>query len=208
MGRMIKLRAKQATTIRIAGICGIISQVVGFIVLLAVISRSPWFSWTENHLSILGVGGSASTLFNCGLVLVGILSLMFAIGLRKSILLGKRLGQVGAVSLALGSCAIGAMGIFPRTTGISHDCASLALFTFITLSLFLIGVAMMTSSEKWLGLVTLIAGVLMVIFDVLMVTFQLVPWPWSGGAILQALSCLPWSLWSIVFGTRLLIRPK
>lgn len=201
MGRMIKLRAKQVIIIRMTGICGIISPIVGFIVLLVAISRSPWFSWTENHLSVLGVRGSASTLFNSGLVLVGILSFMFAIGLRKSILSGKRLGQVGTVSLALGSCAVGAMGIFPRTTGTPHDGASLAFFIFIPLSLFLIGLVVMTSSEKLPGLLTIIAGVLMV-------AFQLVPWPWSGGAIPQALSWLPWSLWSIVFGVRLLIRPE
>ncbi len=198
---MIKLRAKQVAIIRMVGICGIISQIVGFAVLLVVVSCSPWFSWTENHLSVLGVRGSASTLFNYGLVIVGVLSFSFAIGLRKSILLGKRLGQVGTVSLALGSCAIGAMGIFPRTTGAPHDYASLVFFIFIPLALFLIGIAIMTSSEKWLGLLTLIAGILVV-------AVYLVPWPWSGGAIPQTLSYLPWSLWSVVFGTRLLIRPE
>ncbi|MFB0559378.1 MAG: DUF998 domain-containing protein [Dehalococcoidales bacterium] len=197
---MLKLRAKRAAMIRMAGVCGILSQIAGFIVLLAVTSHSPWFSWTENHLSVLGVRGSASPLFNYGLVIVGILSLMFVIGLGKSILSGKRLGRVSTASLALGSCAIGAMGIFPRTIDMPHNCAALLFFICVPLALFLIGMAIMTSSEKWPGLLTLIAGSLMVVV-------YLVPWPWSGGAIPQTLSYVPWSLWSIVFGTRLLIRP-
>jgi hypothetical protein len=43
---------------------------------------------------------------------------------------------------------------------------------------------------------------------VLIAAFQLVPWPWDGGAISQLLSVLPWSLWIIAFSIRLLITPK
>jgi hypothetical membrane protein len=205
LGKVLKLRVKQVTVIRMVGMCGIISQFIGFIVLLVATSRSPWFSWTENYISVLGIRGSTSTLFNGGLMAVAIFSLIFAVGLKNGILWGKRLGQAGIVSLALGSCAIGAMGIFPRTTGIPHDCASVIFFAFIPLSLLFIGAAIVTSSEKLLGVLTLIAGTLM---GVLGIALQLVPMPWSGGAIPQLLPCLPWSLWSIIFGTRLLIRPE
>jgi len=78
---------------RIAGVCGIVSQLVGLVVLLMVISSSPWFSWTESNLSVLGINGSATTLFNSGLILIGFLSLIFAIGLRKN-LLSSRLGKL------------------------------------------------------------------------------------------------------------------
>jgi len=60
---------------RVAGVCGIISQSVGLISLLATVFMSPWFSWTGNHLSVLGVKSSATTLFNLGLILTGVLSL-------------------------------------------------------------------------------------------------------------------------------------
>ncbi len=185
----------------IAGASGITSQLVGLTVLLAAISAYPWFSWTENYLSVLGVEGPATTLFNSGLILTGLLSLVFAIGLGKSLLSGRPLGQLGMVSLVLGSIAISATGIFPRNTGLPHDCASLAFFIFITLSLSLIGVTAITTSQMICGLLSLTAGVLMV-------AFQLVPWPWEGGAIQQLLSCLPWSLWTIVLGIRLLVRPE
>lgn len=78
---------------RITGVCGIISQLVGLIALLVAISNSPRFSWIENHISVFGVEGSAKTLFNSSrLILAGILSLIFAIGLGRCLLSG-RLGR-------------------------------------------------------------------------------------------------------------------
>jgi len=185
----------------IAGGCGITSQLVGLMVLLAAISSSPWFSWTENYLSVLGVRGAATRLFNSGLILTGVLSLVFAVGLGKNLLSGQRLGQLGMISLILGSGAFSAMGIFPRTTGFPHNCASIAfLYSFIWL-FFLIGIMDMTSSPKIWGFLSLTACVFVI-------AFRLVPWPWSGGAIPQLLSCLPWSLWTIAFGVGLLMRSK
>ena len=136
-------------------------------------------------------------LFNWGLILTGVLSLIFAIGLGHNLLF-SRLGQLGMVSLILGSMAISAMGIFPRTIDLPHDLASIAFFVFVALALLLIGAAAVTASQMLWGLLSLTAGVLILVF-------QLVPWPWSGGAIPQLLSCLPWSLWTIVFGVKLLM---
>ena len=185
---------------RTAGVCGITSQLVGLTTLLVVISSSPWFSWTENHISVLGVEGSTTMLFNCGLILTGVLSLIFAFGLGRS-LPSSRPGQWGIASLALGSMAISAMGIFPRTIDLPHDMASTAFFVLITLALLMVGIATITASQKIWGLLSLTAALVII-------AFQLVPWPWSGGAIPQLLSCLPWSLWTIAFGVRLLMRPK
>jgi len=186
---------------KISGVCGIASQVTGLISLLAVLSMSPWFSWTENYLSVLGVEGSVTALFNSGLILTGLLSLIFVIGLWKNLLSGQLPGLLGMISLVLGSVAFSAMGIFPRSTGIPHNSASLAFFLCISLAIFLIGIRVTTPSEKLWGLLSLAAVVLIT-------AFQLVPWPWDGGAMTQLFSVLPWSLWTIAFSIRLLIKPK
>lgn len=183
----------------ITGVCGLTSQLAGLITLLVAVSMAPWFSWTENYLSVLGVVGSATILFNSGLILAGVFSIVFAIGLGKSLLSSRWLGQLGMASLILGSMAFSATGIFPRTTGIPHNIASLAFFTFISLAIFLVGIDILTTSPKIWGILSLIAVVLIAIF-------QLVPW--SGGAISQVLSYLPWSLWTIAFAIKLLVRPK
>ena len=185
----------------VPGICGIISQVTGFTSVLATASRSPWFSWTQNDLSILGVKGTATTLFNSGLILAGLFSFIFAIGLRKHPLSGRLTGQLGTISLVLGSLALCATGIFPRSIRIPHNFASIAFFIFISLAIFLFGIGVLSTKQNILGILSLTAAILIV-------TLQLAPWPWSGGAIPQLLSCVPWSLWTIVFGLRLLLRPN
>lgn len=190
-GRVLWLR-------RIAGVCGIASQLVALTALLLAISNSPRFSWTENNISVLGVEGSATMLFNWGLILTGALSLIFAIGVRK-VLIASRLGQLGMVSLVLGSIAISAIGIFPRTIDLPHDSASVAFFVFVILAFLLIGIAAVAAAQLRWGLLSLTAAFLMI-------AVPLVPWPWSGGAIQQLLSCLPWSLWTVVFSIRLLVR--
>ena len=72
---------------KIAGVCGIASQLIALTMILVVTGNSPWFNWTEYNISVLGVEGSMKMLFNWGLILTGLLSLIFAIGLRKNILL-------------------------------------------------------------------------------------------------------------------------
>ena len=192
-GRMARVR-------RVTAVCGIVSQFVGLTVLLvAAISNSPWFSWTENHISAFGVEGSAKALFNGGLILAGIFSLIFAIGLGRCLLSG-RLGQLAMVSLILGSIAVFDMGVFPRTFDFMHGAATTAFFVFITLALLLIGVVAITASQVMWGLLSITAAVLVV-------GPLLVLGPLSGGAIGQLFAYLPWSLWMIAFGVMLLVRP-
>jgi len=183
---------------KIAGVCGIASPLVGLAVVLVTISRSPWFIWTGNHISVLGVRGSATMLFNWGLILTGLLSLIFAIGLGKS-LLSSQLGKSGMASLILGSIALSAVGIFPRNIDFPHDLASITFFMFISLALLLIGVTSIRTSQMIWGLLSLTPGIFIIVL-------MLVPWPWSGGAIPQLLYCLPWALWTIVFGAVLLVK--
>ena len=190
---------REAVVRRITGVCGIISQLVGLTTLLMAVSSSPWFSWTGNHISVFGVEGSAKTLFNGGLILAGIFSLIFAIGLGRCLLSG-RLGQLAMVSLILGSIAVFDMGIFPRTFDFMHGAATTAFFVFITLALLLIGAAAITASQMAWGLLSITAAVLVA-------GPLLVLGPLSGGAIGQLFAYLPWSLWMIAFGVMLLVRP-
>ena len=184
---------------KLTAVCGIISQLVGLTALLAAISSSPWFSWTENHISVFGVEGSAKTLFNGGLILTGIFSLIFAIGLGRCLLSG-RLGQLAMVSLILGSIAVFDMGVFPRTWDFMHGASTVAFFVGITLALLLIGMVAIAASQVTWGLLSITAAVLVA-------APQLVLGPLSGGAIVQLLSYLPWSLWMMAFGIMLWVRP-
>jgi hypothetical membrane protein len=181
---------------RISGVCGIASQLVGLTAILVVASISPWFSWTENDLSVLGIDGSTTSLFNSGLIATGLLSLVFAMGLGKS-LVTNRVGYFGMASLFLGSISLSAVGLFPRSIDLPHDSASIAFFVFIALALLLIGIDAIVASQRLWGALSLVAAAVTL-------AFLLAPWPWTGGAIEQLLSCLPWALWTVFLGARLL----
>ncbi len=198
---MRKLTLRWAIYLRIAGFCGMISPFLVFTLVAVSIHYCPSFSWTQSYLSLLGVEGSSRTLFNASLIAGGVLDIAFAIGFGKSLPSRKLLGRLGILCLILGACSMCAVGIFPRTMYAPHDYASVAFFSFIPMSLFLIGAVQLTSSRRASGLFTFICGVLMVVL-------QLIPWPWSGEAIPQVLACIPWSVWLIAFGTKLFIAPK
>ena len=195
------LTSRWAVYERMAGLCGVVSPFLGLILIAVSIYYHPSFSWTQNYLSLLGVEGPARALFNASLITSGVLYIVFAIGFGHSIPTRRLLVRLGTLSLVLGACALSAIGIFTRTTGTPHDCASVAFFCLMPVALFLIGAAQLASSKLASGLFTLTCGVLMVVL-------QLIPWPWGSTAISQLLAGLPLSVWLVVFGARLFMAPN
>ncbi len=193
----VLLSSKQATKLRklrIAGVCGVLTPIIVLTSILLAIHYSPWFNWTENALSDLGVQGTAAILFNSSLVVGGVLTVIFAIGLRE-ILLNKTLGRIGTLIFILDGAILSAIGIFPETAGDIHLYVSVAFFMLLPMSLFLNGVAMMQEpSERKLGLFTVIAGI--VAATIWMPT-------WSAVAIPEIIAALAASVWSIVLGIKL-----
>lgn len=177
--------------------CGVLTPVIVLTLILLAIYYSPWFSWTENALSDLGVQGTAAILFNSGLVVGGVLTIIFAIGLRE-ILLNKTLGRIGTLILILDAAILCAIGIFPETAGVIHLYVSVAFFVLLPISLFLIGVAMIEEpSERKLGLFTITAGIATAMVWMLQ---------WRAVAIPEIIAALAASVWSIVLGIRLFMQ--
>lgn len=171
-----------------------VSPVIALTLISLAIFYSPWFNWTKNALSDLGVQCVAAILFNSGLIISGFLTVIFAIGLREVFLNGF-LGHIGMLILILDAAILCAIGVFPKTTGALHFYVSVAFFTLLPISLFLIGAAMMwQSSERKLGLFTVLAGVVVAVVWTL---------PWESATIPEMLASLVASVWSIVLGIRL-----
>lgn len=179
--------------------CGVTSPVTALSFIFLAISYSPWFSWTENALSDLGVS-SAATIFNSGLILAGFLSTIFAVGFIKRV--GKEpLRFAGAFLLVLGAVSFMAIGVFPESAGWIHFCVSAAFFTLELIALLLIGTAFIQKpSEKHSGLFTILAAV----WGIGVWMFWFWAFPQRGVAIPELLSSLAFQSWSIVFGARLL----
>jgi len=179
--------------LKIAGTCGVLTPIIVLTLISLAIHYSPWFRWTENALSDLGVQGTAAILFNSSLVIGGVLTIIFAIGLRE-ILLNKTLGRIGTLIFILDGTMLCAIGIFPETAGDIHFYVSVAFFVLLPVSLILNGVAMMESSERKTGLFTITAGIVAATVWI----FQ-----WSAVAIPEIIAALTAFVWSIVLGIKL-----
>jgi len=203
------LVVKPGRLVAISGLSGILCPVVTLATIGTALYYAPWFSWTNNSLSdlagtagetpIWAARGVASAVFNTGLVADGILTLIFAIGLRKNLGFTTRLGNLGTLMFILGACALAGIGIFPKTMGRIHYVFSTSFFPLVPLSILLIGMAVLKSSDKVMGWFTIALGITGL-------CSLLIPWPWKGEAIPDAISIFPMMVFAMVFGTRLLKR--
>ena len=194
--KRLVVNSKANAWFRAAGVCGILAPLIAFTCILLAIAYSPEFSWAENALSDLGVQqGVTAVLFNSGLIISGLLTLVFALGLLL-FPRGKILGKIGAFILVLDALALTAIGVFPENVEPTHLYASVTFFVLFPISLFFIGMALLQMSQIDLGLFTFLAAVVAVLVWAI---------PHGGGvAIPETLAALSASTWSIVLGFRLL----
>ncbi|MBI2936992.1 MAG: DUF998 domain-containing protein [Thaumarchaeota archaeon] len=178
--------------VRASGGIGILGPFVVSALVLSAISVSPWFSWTGNALSDLGVSGSAALLFNTALITGGAMLIIFASGLWS--ILQSRLARVGVMLLLLDGCSLSAIGLFPETVGRIHLYVSVVFFTLLTLSLLVLGLSYVLEMHRIaLGLL----GIALSLFSILVWLFQ-----WQGIAIPEAAAYLAGAAWWITISLR------
>jgi len=184
--------------LRLAGVCGVIAPLVALSSIFLAIAYSPWFNWTDNALSDLGVG-TAAFLFNSGLIVGGLLGLVFSLGMVQ-VLRKRVLGLAGAFMLVLAAVSLVGVGVFPETAGRIHFYVSVAFFAFGPSSLLLVGIALARESS-WRKL-----GVFSVLTGAFAVAVWAVPYPYRGVAVPEMLASLSTSLWFIILGVKLFMQ--
>ncbi len=183
---------RQLGITRIAGICGILIPVVIFTCLGLSLASSPWFTWTQHALSDLGIQENTAVLFNNGMILGGILILIFSLGLIK-ILTRK----IGAYLLALSSLGLIGIGLFPETIFTLHFFTSASFFVLLTFALLIIGVTSIQNSYgKTMGILALVLAIIAISSTVFL--FHM-----DGIAITEALSCFPAFIWCLLVGIKM-----
>jgi len=188
---------KRSVWLKAAGLCGLITPIITISLISLAISYSPWFSWTENALSDLGVH-EAAILFNCSLMVGGILALIFATGLVQ-IMRQNTMGLIGTFLLILTAVSLSAIGFFPETAGRIHLYVSISFFALDALSMIFIGVALvMDSSTRKMGAISIFAGLFAV--AVWIVFWNL---PIRGDAVPEILAGLAASVWVVILSIRL-----
>ena len=204
------MEPKQPIRVKVTVLCGVFAPIVAFTCIGLAIYYSPWFTWTGNWLSDLGgisgekpiwaARGVASVIFNFGLIITGIMGLMFASVVRKISILNTRLGRIGTLLLVIDISALTAIGIFPETTGYLHSLASIIFFSLIPLSLLPIGFVLRNSTEKLIGLFVILIGII----SLCSLSLIFIPQPWGGNAIAEMFPIVSIAMFAIVMGISLL----
>lgn len=183
----------------VAGFCGIVAPLLIWSFIFLAIHFSPWFDWSRNALSDLGVDGRAAFLFNYGLIIGGILLFPFTMGLRQVLPRG-RLSLLGTTLLSLDVLVLSGIGWFPEYEYPTHLYLSIVFFTLLPLSFTLIGASELRhpgrKEDRILTFSVGLSAALVWIF------------PWGGAAIPEALSGLLGSTWAIFKASRLIREPQ
>jgi len=181
--------------LKISGISGILAPIIAFTLILLAISYSPSFSWTENALSDLGVQeGLTAFLFNNGLIITGVLAILFDTGLF-TFLPENLSSRLSALVFVFDAFALTAIGVFPENVKPIHFYASITFFTLLPTSMFFLGATFLRMLKMELGFFTFIAAMVAVI--VWTIPFG------KGVAIPETLSGLSASTWAIVLGVKM-----
>jgi hypothetical membrane protein len=176
--------------VRLLGIFGVIAPVVGFTMIFLAIRTAPWFSWTDNALSDLGVEGFTAVVFNAGLAMTGAVMMIFSLSIHE-LTKGDTLGQIGFGLLLAASFLLIGIGVFSETAGSIHYYFSVAFFASLPLSLLIQSIYLMRNDMRNISFFTAAAGAIAVL--------AWVP-QWNAVAIPEALSSLAVGLWSAILG--------
>lgn len=188
---------------KISGICGILSPIVAFGCILLSIAYAPDFSWMNSALSDLGImPNPAAILFNSGLVVGGILAIVFASRLF-SFLKGKVTGQVGIFLFLLDCLALIAIGIFSENFKPMHIYASVAFFALFPLSMFLLTAYFLLASRGRMAAFTFSVSVFAAASWIVEFWGRYAP----GVAIPETLSAIAASVWVLV-NSYLMLRAR
>ena len=168
--------------IKAAALLGISAPIVAFTSIFTAITLSPWFSWTGNALSDLGVG-EAAAIFNFGLIASGLMLIPLPIALYTVSEGG--LERLSAILLLLSAVLLSSIGFFSESYGRLHYYVSAAFFLTLPLTIYLYAASTYRSSRRGAQLSALSA------------TIALGVWlfPWGSPAIPEALSALSATLW-------------
>lgn len=180
---------------------GIISPVLAFALIMLAISQAPWFSWTRNALSDLGVSGMNAYLFNSSLILSAVLYFIFILGGLKPFFWSQMIGRIGVLLLLLMAVFMLLIGVFPEPTPYHlHAVVSIGFFATLVLSLLILATALLQiQSKRKLGAFTLALAIVALLP-------WLVPNPWGGLAIPELIAALAGAIWSATMSIKLLTR--
>lgn len=192
---------KNKISSKTAGLCGILSPITGFLFIALSILLHPWFTFSGNALSDLGMlGKSYIVIFSMALISMGALGLVFSFKLPD--LVNGRIGVSGSLLFGVGVFFIILIGLFPKGT-VFHDPVAIVAFSSLFFGILLIGLDQLLckSTRPW-GVLPISILVLTVLSVMLLFT---VPYGLEP-AIPELIGLVMFSEFIIVFGAKLVLR--
>ena len=111
---------------RIYWILGAIFPIFAYSCILTSVSLAPWFSWYNNALSDLGIYPDTAWIFNGGLIISGLLYLIFSINLIRD---SKDAHSfLAGIFLTLDAICLSLVGLFPENFGHIHTLFAILYF--------------------------------------------------------------------------------
>lgn len=134
-------------------LCATFGGVFGGVVL------SPWFTWTGNALSDIGVYGSgfiAATVFNGGLIIGGFTTVLLS--LRYYRLYQQHWGtSIGIKILTLAGLSLISIGVFTEESPPFHFIASVLFFVLVPFSMWFFSIGLLKAPEtKTFGIISVL----------------------------------------------------
>ncbi|WP_237265285.1 DUF998 domain-containing protein [Thermoplasma sp. Kam2015] len=178
----------------ILGITGIAGPIIAISFILIDVGVSPWFLWSRNALSDLGVH-QYGYLFNSGLIVEGILNVFFVISL-------KRIGiarYVQAMMIASG-LSLAMVGVFNEHFGYLHLLFALIYFILFPVSIIIASAsATLPGSLRIYGIAGSATAIAVIIVGIGFV-FHFVTIKNVGLAVPEFIEAVILALWSIFAG--------
>ncbi len=188
----------------IGAIAGIVTPIVAFACILTSIVSYPQFNWTNNALSDLGVvDGITGPIFNFGLIIAGVLALIFATFGLFTFLGKSSLGKVGSGFFTASTIALICIGIFNENFSPTHYIVSVAFFMLAPLGLFILTCAFYRNHQRGIAAFTVAIGAIAALAWILQFTLNYVP----NVAIPETISALAISVWAIVLA-KIMLKSK
>ena len=195
----LNLNAANRRLVSLAGASGILASTLPLIMIFASTELEESFSWSRNALSDVGVADQA-WLFNSALIIGGLLSLLFAFGLRSFLDKARKL-KIGISLFIVSSISLTLVGVFTEDYLIIHGLVALGYLLLAPSGLLFIGLG---EKVHGLGKISLLLGVLasfsITLFPVIVVALSLQ----IGFAVPEFLEALLLSIWIFFVSMKLL----
>ncbi len=186
----------------ITGACGLLAPFIAymFIAISIIINRS-WFNWADYALSHLGeVGTSYNYIFNAGLIIAGILGIIFVFGLLEYV--EDITGYYGVVFIGAGMVFLILVGLFPMGRG-PHFWVSVLFFITSLSGITAFGVDQIWDLVEPVWGTFILSSVVLSIATVGLVTT--IPYE-IGAAIPEFIGTIPIMQFTLVFGARMYLE--